>query len=121
MGAADTRRAWEAVAAEIWEMVRHAAARTESQAEPLRFSDIVVLVAGPDDPYLSLSASVFHEANDLPHVLVDAPLPSRVPEAILGLLALPGGALSRREELDLNTQPHLKTRIPLDHSAAKLA
>jgi len=112
MGAADPRRAWEAVAAEIWELVRHDAARTESQAEPLRFSDIAVLVAGPDDPYLSLAASVFHEANDLPHVLVDAPLPSRVPEAILGLLALPGGELSRREVLDVITHPNIKARFP---------
>src|SRR3569623_1837303 len=112
MGAADPRRAREAVAAEIWEQVRHDDARAASQAEPLRFSDIAVLVAGPDDPYLSLAASVFHEANDLPHVLVDAPLPSRVPEAILGLLALPGGELSRREVLDVLPPPNIKARFP---------
>lgn len=116
MGAADPRRAWEAVAAEIWELVR-GDARPEG---PLRFSDIAVLVAGPDEPYLPLAASVFHEANDLPHVLVDAPLPSRVPEAILGLLALPGGELSRREVLDVITHPNVKARFPDANAGAWL-
>jgi len=109
-GAPDPRRAWESVAAEIWELVRADAAQTDRP--PLRFSDIAVLVAGPDEPYLPLAASVFHEANDLPHALVDAPLPSRVPEAILGLLALPGGELSRREVLDVLTHPNVKARFP---------
>ena len=110
MGAPDPRRAWETVAAEIWDLVRGSAARAETP--PLRFSDIAVLVAGPDEPYLPLAASVFHEANDLPHALVDAPLPSRVPEAVLGLLALPGGELSRREVLDVLTHPNIKAGFP---------
>lgn len=119
MGAAEPRRAWEAVAAEIWELVRSDAAAMDEA--PLRFSDIAVLVAGPDEPYLPLAASVFHEANDLPHALVDAPLASRVPEAILGLLALPGGDLSRREVLDVITHPNVKARFPDADAAAWLA
>ena len=121
MGAADPRRAWEAIAAEIWELVRSDAARPELASSPLRFSDIAVLLAGPDEPYLSLAASVFHEASDLPHALVDAPLASRVPEAILGLLALPGGELSRREVLDVITHPNVKARFPDADADAWLA
>lgn len=119
MGAPDPRRAWESVAAEIWKLVRDDAARADAPA--LRFSDIAVLVAGPDEPYLPLAASVFHEANDLPHALVDVPLPSRIPEAILGLLALPGGELSRREVLDVITHPNVKARFPEADAGAWLA
>ena len=120
MGAPDPRRAWEAVAAEIWELVRSDTARSDGQP-PLRFSDIAVLVAGPAEPYLPLAPSVFREANDLPHALVDGPLPSRVPEAILGLLALPGGELSRREVLDVITHPNVKARFPDADAEAWLA
>jgi len=120
MEAPDPRRAWEAIAAEIWELVRSDGARRHGQP-PLRFSDIAVLVAGPDEPYLPLAPSVFREANDLPHALVDGPLPSRIPEAILGLLALPGGELSRREVLDVVTHPNIKARFPDADADAWLA
>ena len=120
MGAPDPRRAWEAIAAEIWELVRSDPARPAGQS-PLRFSDIAVLVAGPAEPYLPLAPSVLREANDLPHALVDGPLPSRIPEAVLGLLALPGGELSRREVLDVVTHPNIKARFPDTDADAWLA
>ncbi len=118
--APEPRRECEAIAAEIWRLVREDDAATSGAAgagpprPPLRFCDVAVLVAGPDEPYLSLAPSVFHEANLLPHTLVDVPLASvsRVPEAILGLLALPGGALTRREVLDVLTHPNIKARFP---------
>ncbi|HEY4185048.1 MAG TPA: exodeoxyribonuclease V subunit gamma [Polyangia bacterium] len=113
--APEPRREWEAIAAEIWKLVRDdAAPGAERAGPPLRFSDIAVLIAGPDEPYLSLAPSVFHEANDLPHTLVDVPLAasSRISEAILGLLALPSGPLSRREVLDVVTHPNIKARFP---------
>ena len=116
--APEPRREWEAIAAEIWRLVRDDEAATPGAAgaagPPLRFCDVAVLVAGPDEPYLSLAPSVFHEANELPYTLVDVPLASmsRVPEAVLGLLALPGGSLTRREVLDVLTHPNIKARFP---------
>jgi exodeoxyribonuclease V gamma subunit len=127
--APDPRRELESVAAEIWKLVGRdgpeaepARAPREPGVEsadaaapgraplPLRFCDIAVLIAGPDDPYLALAPAVFHEANDLPHTLVDQPLAtaSRLAEATLALLALPLGPLSRREVLDVLTHPNVR-------------
>ena len=128
--APDARREIETVAAQIWTLVRQASAREqehgqehERAAGALRFSDIAVLIAGPDAPYQSLIPSVFHEASRLPHTLLDAPLgaSSRVAEALLALLALPLGAFTRREVLALVTHPNIRARFPESDPAVWLA
>ncbi|MES1205895.1 MAG: exodeoxyribonuclease V subunit gamma [Pseudomonadota bacterium] len=110
LGASSPRRELETVAAHIWDIVRS----TADSPAPLRFSDIAVLVAGADEPYLSLARPIFREASDLPHNIVDAPLTatSHVIEAVLALLALPLGHLTRREVLDVITHPNVRARFP---------
>jgi len=130
--APDARREIESVAAQIWTVVRQPSAdaippqgprlQEHEQGDvlappspaPLRFSDIAVLIAGPDAPYQSLIPSVFHEASRLPCTLLDAPLgaSSRVAEALLALLVLPLGAFTRREVLALVTHPNIRARFP---------
>jgi len=111
--APNPRREWETVAAQIWRLVRDDDG-SRPEHPPLRFCDIAVLIAGPDEPYLSLAPSVFREAGDLPHTIIDEPLgaSSRIPEVILGLLALPLGPLARGEVLDTLTHPNVRARFP---------
>ena len=133
LGAPNPRRELESVAAEIWAMV-HADADGVNGAEgvdgsgadaasspaaprrraPMRFSDVAVLIAGDDEPYLSLVRAVFREARDLPHCLVDQPIAgtSHLIEAVVALLALPLGTLTRREVLDVITHPNVRARFP---------
>ncbi|HEX2657578.1 MAG TPA: exodeoxyribonuclease V subunit gamma [Polyangia bacterium] len=110
--AANPRREWETVAARIWRHMRDDA-RDDASTPPLRFCDIAVLIAGPDEPYLSLAPSVFREASQLPYTIVDEPLAasSRIPEVILALLALPMGPLARGEVLDVLTHPNVRARF----------
>jgi exodeoxyribonuclease V gamma subunit len=121
LGAPNPRRELETVAAEIWAMVRQdvdaapdtASTRGGTHAS-LRFSDIAVLVAGSAEPYLPLARAVFREADDLPCTVVNESVAasSHVVEAILALLALPLGTLTRREVLDVITHPNVRARFP---------
>ena len=117
-GAPDPRRELESIAAEIWALIRADDAAPPAPHGPrrpsLRFSDIAVLIAGPEQPYLALLPAVFREANDLPHAVADQPLAtsSHMVEALLALLALPQGSLSRREVLDVLTHPNVRARFP---------
>jgi exodeoxyribonuclease V gamma subunit len=130
LGAPNPRRELESVAAEIWAMV-HAdvdgaddarvsgadaasAPAAPFRRAPMRFSDVAVLIAGDDEPYLSLARAVFREARDLPHCIVDQPIAgtSHLIEAVVALLALPLGTLTRREVLDVITHPNVRARFP---------
>jgi exodeoxyribonuclease V gamma subunit len=104
----DPRRELETIAAEIWRLVGR-------EQEPLRFSDIAILVpASCAETYLPLAAAVLREASDLPAVVLDAPLggASRVPEAVGLLLALPLGPLGRQDLLRLCMHPAVAARFP---------
>jgi exodeoxyribonuclease V gamma subunit len=118
LGAPNPRRELETVAAEIWALVRaDAAARSDtssaSAGRHLRFSDIAVLVAGSGEPYLPLVRAVFREADDLPCAVTDSAAAStHLVQAILALLTLPLGTLTRREVLDVITHPNVRARFP---------
>ncbi len=119
LGAPNPRRELETIAAEIWAMVRADAATPPDAAGiaehlPMRFSDIAVVVAGPDEPYLPLARAVFREASHLPHTIVDQPLgaSSALVGGVLALLALPLGPFTRREVLDVITHPNVRARFP---------
>ena len=128
IGAANPRREMESVAARIWSLVRadEEAARVAADAGrphvPLQFSDVAVMVAGPAEPHMSLVPEVFHEADDLPHAVIDRGFgaASGVAEAVLGLLALPLGALARREVLDVISHTNVRARFPDADPAAWL-
>jgi exodeoxyribonuclease V gamma subunit len=107
------RRELEVVAAEIWRLLR---------ADPtLRLREVAVVVPEAQrDLYLSQVGAVFGEACGLPHSVIDLPLGGghRLGEAALMLLALPTGALGRRELLPLLTHPSVMGRFP-EASAAQ--
>jgi exodeoxyribonuclease V gamma subunit len=97
---AGVRRELEAVASEIWRLVR--------EDESLRFDDIAVLFPEFDaQSYVAHLPAVFHEAYDLPHRIVGVPVTSEshVAEAIELLLALPGGRFTRQDLLRLALHP----------------
>jgi exodeoxyribonuclease V gamma subunit len=97
---AGVRRELEAVASEIWRLVR--------EDETLRFDDIAVLVPESDaQSYAVHLPAVFHEAYDLPHRIVGVSVAgeSHVAEAIELLLALPCGRFTRQELLRLALHP----------------
>jgi len=97
---ASVRRELEAVASEIWGLVR--------EDETLRFDDIAVVFPEPDSQsYAAHLPAVFHEAYDLPHRIVGLPVAgeSHVAEAIELLLALPCGRFTRQELLRLALHP----------------
>lgn len=101
------RREVEAVADEIWHLVREARAA----GDPLRFNDIAVIVNGADrDTYMPHVQSVLHEAHSIPHNVVDVPLASgsRIVEAALLLLDLPLSRFGRPEVLDVLTHPAVR-------------
>jgi exodeoxyribonuclease V gamma subunit len=106
-GAPDPRRELETVAAEIWSLVR--------RDETLRFDDFAVVVpAASADTYLPLAREVFTAASDLPHDVLGLPSTAQghVLEAAELLLALPSGALSRPELLQIATHPTVARRFP---------
>jgi len=97
---ASVRRELEAVASEIWRLVR--------EDESLRFDEIAVLVPpGDAAAYATHLPAVFAEAHDLPHQRVGlaAPHASGVVEAIDLLLALPLGRFTRPEVMRLAAHP----------------
>jgi exodeoxyribonuclease V gamma subunit len=114
LGAPNPRRELESIAAQIWSMVRADAQARPEPTSPLRFSDVAVLIAGGDEPYLSLARAVFREAHDLPHSIVDQRISDTSPliEVVLALLELPLGQLTRREVLDVITHPNVLARFP---------
>jgi exodeoxyribonuclease V gamma subunit len=103
------RRELEAIAAEIWRLLR-------DPARPdLRFTDVAIVVPpAAADTYLPLAAAVLREASDLPHTIIDgAPAHgSRVLEAVELLLALPLGPLGRQDLLRLVMHPAVAARFP---------
>ena len=115
--APDARRELETIAAEIWTMLRRDEARERrgEPGRPLRFSDFAVIVPpAAAARYLPLARSVFHDAADLPHTLVDLP-PSgegRIGEAVELLLALPESNLARPDLLRLAMHPAVARRFP---------
>src|SRR4029077_10234277 len=64
--------------------------------------------------YLPLAREVFGAASELPHTVLDLPSPAEghVVEAVLLLLALPMGALGRRDLLPLMMHPTVARRFP---------
>jgi exodeoxyribonuclease V gamma subunit len=117
--APDQRRELEAIAAEIWRLVREddaERARGEAGgAPPLRFSDFAVVVPpAAAGTYLPLAQAVFHEASALPHAVLDLPsaAETRVTEALGLLLSLPNGPLGRPDLLRLCMHPLVVRRFP---------
>lgn len=107
---AGIRRELETIAAEIWRLVE-----TSEAAEPLRFSDIAVIVPPAQrEAYQAHLQAVFAEMHDLPCCVVDLPLASesRVVEAIGLLLELPLGVFGRQDLLRLVTHPQIIGRFP---------
>ncbi|MEM9067762.1 MAG: exodeoxyribonuclease V subunit gamma [Myxococcota bacterium] len=100
------RREVEVVAEEIWRLVQES-----DPARPLRFNEIAVFVhADARDLYLPHVASVFAEAGDLPHHVVDLPLTaeSQVAEAAMRLLDLMQSRFRRPDVLGLLLHPSLR-------------
>ena len=107
VAAPDPRRELEAVAAEIWSLVR--------RDPTLRFDDFAVVVPPASaEVYLPLAREVFASASELPHTVLDLPSPAEghVIEAVELLLALPLGALGRRDLLPLAMHPTVARRFP---------
>jgi exodeoxyribonuclease V gamma subunit len=101
------KREAEAVAAEIWRVLR-------DEAE-LRISDIAILVASPDaEAYAALLGAALDECHEIPHEVLGRPLSSgsRVPEAVAHLLALPAGHFTRREVMRVATHPCILSGFP---------
>lgn len=102
------RREVEAVAEEIWRLVRESRAGT-----PLRFHEIAVLVHAEDrDTYLPHVSAVFGQARRIPHHVVDLSLQaeSRIVEAAGLLVDVLLSRFSRPEVLALLRHPTL--RVP---------
>jgi exodeoxyribonuclease V gamma subunit len=103
----DPRREVEAVADAIWELV----AASEGSAEPLRWSDVAVIVnAGARDLYLPQLQATFAEYHGIPCDVADLPFAGerRVAEAARLLLALPFGRFSRAEMLRVMLHPAVR-------------
>ena len=107
VAAPDPRRELEAVAAEIWSLLR--------RDPTLRFDDFAVVVPPASaETYLPLAREVFTSASELPHTVLDLPSPAEghIIEAVELLLALPLGALGRRDLLPLAMHPTVARRFP---------
>jgi exodeoxyribonuclease V gamma subunit len=102
------RRELEIVADAIWSLLSADDAQSAAGREPLRMSDIAVVVAGPDrDRYLAQLPSVFAECRDLPFSMIDVPVAGsgRLAEALDLFLGLPTSRFARSEVLELVTHP----------------
>lgn len=112
------RREVEAVAEEIWRLVRES-----REGTPLRFHEIAVLVHAEDrDTYLPHVSAVFGQARRIPHHVVDLSLQaeSRVVEAAGLLVDVLLSRFSRPEVLALLRHPALRvpgTSAELDRGA----
>ncbi len=108
------QREAEAIAAEIWSLIERDEANPG--AEPLRFTDIAVLVAGsePQATFSRLAAAFEQRGFSIPYTLEETALGahSAVVEAAELLLALPLGRFTRAEVLKLATHPCVISRYP---------
>ena len=101
----NARREIEAVAAEV---------RGKLDADPtLRAHEIAVWIASDAERYLALAPSAF-EAVGVPCHLIDAPIDDRgrIGEAVLALLELPTGSMTRGELLRVMTHPAVLAAYP---------
>ena len=102
------RREIEIVAAQL---------RAHLDADPsLRAHELAVWIAGDPETYLAQAPSAF-EAVGVPCHLIDAPIDDRgrIGEAVLALLDLPTGAMTRRELLRVMTHPAVLAGHPHVH------
>ena len=97
---ASVRRELEVVASEIWALLE--------RDSTLRFDDIAVLLPDSDvHAHVTHLSSVFREAHDIPHQLVDLSTGDQggVTEAVELLLSLPLGRFTRQDLLRLAVHP----------------
>ncbi len=102
------RREVEIVAAQL---------RAHLDADPsLRAHELAVWIAGDPETYLAQAPSAF-EAVGVPCHLIDAPIDDRgrIGEAVLALLDLPTGSMTRRELLRVMTHPAVLAGHPHVH------
>lgn len=100
------RREVESVAAEIWSLVE--------TLDDLSFTDIAVLVNGPDrDAYLPHVEAVFEEAHRIPFNVADLSLAASNPmvEGALRVLGLPASGFTRPDVLGVMTHPAVHGRV----------
>ncbi len=97
---ASIRRELEAVASEVWRLLE--------RDQTLRLDDVAVLVPESEArAYLTHLPSVFREAHDIPHQLIDVAAGGEggVTEAVELLLSLPLGRFTRQDLLRLAVHP----------------
>lgn len=103
------RREIEAIASELWQLVRASEAEhVAGGPPPLRFNEIAVVLAGREpEVHRAHVASVFQEHHGIPHHHLDVPIrgSSRVVEALELLLALPYSEFTRQDALKLVMHP----------------
>jgi exodeoxyribonuclease V gamma subunit len=107
------RRELEAIAAEIWSLLRESGSRAGEA--PLRFSDIgVLIVPSRAERYESLVAPVFREAHGIPLSVADLPLDriSPIAAAVSLLLEIPLSSVSRSSLLRFATHPAVTASFP---------
>jgi exodeoxyribonuclease V gamma subunit len=121
LACASIRREAEAIAGEIWRLIREDdAASSSDNGDPaagrLRFSDFAVLIADTENrtAYQAHLRAAFEELYAIPHNMIDLPMAGecRVVEAVLLLLKLPLGTFTRPELLPLLVHPAVRTRFP---------
>jgi exodeoxyribonuclease V gamma subunit len=103
------RRELEVIASEIWSLL------SRDDGKKLRFNDIaLLLVPSVAERYQSLVGSVFGEAHNIPHNIVDLPMAgeSRLAEAFELLLALPLEGFTRQSILRFITHPAVLASFP---------
>lgn len=95
------RRELEAIASEIWALVR-------DDARGLAMHEIAIAIAGRDaDTYRMHASAVFAETHEIPHHFLEIPMraSSRIVEAIELLLALPASRFTRPDLMRLLLHP----------------
>lgn len=117
----------EAVANEIWRLLKQAEEKEDQQAEekedqqaeetddPLQLNDIAIIVNDDDlDKYVSQIKSVFGSFRELPYNVFGLPArsESRLVEAVHLLLELPFGDFKRSELLRLLIHPNVRAHFP---------
>ena len=116
------RREAEAVANEIWKLMREDDRRPDSTTGKLRFCDIAVLLGDRTNQgiYQAHFRAVFEDMHGIPFNMVELPLAGecRVIEAVFLLLGLPLGEFTRPEMLKILGHPAVRgdfpKRMPID-------